>query len=185
MKPSLIPINFKPSFEKPEYIDGFLSEEEHIRLKRIVMNENEKSFPFFHQKSVAYSTDDTPNWSWMGIHQFYANGEPRSPFYELIKELFFTKLYDMKILHAMIRVKGNFYPWTPEVYNHPWHNDYDTRNFGAVYSINTCDGFTEFEDGTKVDSVANRMLFFDSSVLHRSSTCTTDYGRYNINFNFL
>ena len=39
-------------------------------------------------------------------------------------------------------------------------------------------------NGTKIDSVANRMVFFDGSQLHNSSTTSNAKERYNINFNF-
>ena len=32
---------------------------------------------------------------------------------------------------------------------------------GAIFSLNTCDGYTKFKDGTKVESVANRIVIFD------------------------
>ena len=41
------------------------------------------------------------------------------------------------------------------------------------------------EDGTKVDSVANRLLLFNSSLNHNSSTTTNAKGRYNININYI
>ena len=42
----------------------------------------------------------------------------------------------------------------------------------AVFYVNTNNGYTEFEDGTKVESVENRIIFFDGSRPHNSSTCT-------------
>ena len=41
------------------------------------------------------------------------------------------------------------------------------------------------EDGTKIDSVENRLLIFDGIRFHNSSSTTNAKGRYNINFNFL
>ena len=37
----------------------------------------------------------------------------------------------------------------------------------------------------KVDSVANRLMLFNPKQPHRSTTTTTAFGRFNINFNFL
>ena len=54
---------------------------------------------------------------------------------------------------ALIRVKCNYYPWTQEMKQHGWHTDYDYENIGCLWSANTCDGFTEFKDGTKIDSI--------------------------------
>ena len=68
---------------------------------------------------------------------------------------------------------------------HPQHIDYGFQHTAAVFSLNTCDGFTRLADGTKIDSVANRIVFFDGSSQHNSTTCTNQKGRFNINFNFL
>ena len=54
----------------------------------------------------------------------------------------------------------------------------------GIFSINTCNGYTKLEDGTKIDSVANRMLLFDASRPHTPSTTTDQTVRVNINFNY-
>ena len=40
------------------------------------------------------------------------------------------------------------------------------------------------EDGTKIESVANRVLLFDSSRPHSSTRCTDQKVRVNINLNY-
>jgi hypothetical protein len=58
------------------------------------------------------------------------------------------------------------------------------RNKYTVFSLNTCDGFTSLEDGTKIESIENRLLLFDSNKPHASSTCTNAKARFNMNFNY-
>ena len=41
------------------------------------------------------------------------------------------------------------------------------------------------EDGTKVESIANRMLIFDASQKHCASTTTSKFARVNIIVNYL
>ena len=123
-----------------------------------------------------------------GVHMFYVDFVPMSQYYgSIIGENFFVPLCDeLEVLNSMVRVKGNFFPHTPTVKNHGWHQDYPKfKNKAALFSLNTCDGYTEFQDGMKVDSVANRMLFFNGHDFHRSSTTSNAFGRFNINFNFL
>ena len=36
----------------------------------------------------------------------------------------------------------------------------------------------------KIESIENRLLIFDASVPHHSTTCTDDKCRVNVNFNF-
>ena len=55
----------------------------------------------------------------------------------------------------------------------------------AILYINTNNGFTEFEDGVKVESIANRLVMFPSNFKHRGITQTDEQTRIMINFNFL
>ena len=41
------------------------------------------------------------------------------------------------------------------------------------------------EDGTEIESRANRVLLFDPSKPHHSTSCTSDKRRVNININYL
>ena len=79
----------------------------------------------------------------------------------------------------------NLYPNTEKVYEHEMHQDFDFSHKTAIFSINTCDGYTKLEDGTKIDSVANRILLFDASKEHCSTTTTNVSTRINININYI
>ena len=54
----------------------------------------------------------------------------------------------------------------------------------SIFYINTNNGYTEFEDGTKVESVANRMITFPTNLKHRGTSCTDEKLRVVINFNY-
>ena len=69
--------------------------------------------------------------------------------------------------------------------HHPMHSDYKFTHSGAILSLNTCDGYTKLKDGTKIDSVANRILFFDAGEKHCSTTTTNTFARFNININYI
>ena len=56
---------------------------------------------------------------------------------------------------------------------------------GAIFYINTNNGFTVLEDGTEIASVSNRLLLFNPSEPHHSTSCTDVKRRVNINFNYL
>ena len=163
-------------------IDDFLPWPEFRGLRNIFYND--KKFSWVHNRSVAYETDKNSNWNWYGTHMFYENHKPVSKYYDFLGPL--LDLMHLKCgLHALYRIKANFYPWTETLKEHPWHIDYNFPHKGALLSMNTCDGYTAFEDGTKVESVENRMLLFDPRVKHHSTTTTDAKGRYNINFNYL
>jgi hypothetical protein len=85
---------------------------------------------------------------------------------------------------SLIRVKINCYPCTEVIKENESHKDYEYDHKGFIYYFNTCDGYTKLNDGTKIDSVANRALFFNPSIPHQSTTCTNAKARFNMNINY-
>ena len=125
------------------------------------------------------------NWSWYMINMIYSMDAPQNEICGKIYEMFVPKFKELANFKTMIRIKINAYPYTNVVKEHKKHIDFDFFNIGAVFSLNTCDGYTKFSDGTKVESIANRIVFFDASKKHQSTTTSNTKLRYNINFNFL
>ena len=74
-------------------------------------------------------------------------------------------------------------PRTTEITRNKFHRDFPNITT-AVYYINTNNGWTEFENGDKVESVANRIVIFDSNTMHTGTTCTDEKVRVLINFNY-
>ena len=62
---------------------------------------------------------------------------------------------------------------------------FEYRHKSAILYINTNNGLTVLEDGTECESVANRLLLFDASKPHHSTTCTDQKRRVNINMNYM
>jgi len=54
----------------------------------------------------------------------------------------------------------------------------------AVYYINTNNGFTQFKDGDKVNSVANRIVIFPGDRYHAGVTCDDEAYRLVANINW-
>jgi hypothetical protein len=170
-------------------IDNFLPKEEFEELKgNIVFN---ATFPFYFQSYVShdprFQVDEKTNelWNWYATHSFYNYDKPESNYCPRIVEIFIPKFQEMGIYKSLMRIKANLYPHTDVIREHSQHDDYSFKHYAALYSLNTCDGFTRMSDGTKIDSVENRIFFFDGSEFHNSSTTTNVMARYNINFNFL
>ena len=130
---------------------------------------------------------DSNNNDFYFMSMAYTNDTPVGPLWEFIVPCL-NVLAPLMNIRSVMRVKGNWFPPTSVAYDHIPHKDY-AEEFGeikgAILSLNTCDGWTRLEDRTKVDSVANRLLLFNSSELHNSSTTTNPKGRFNINFNYL
>ena len=90
-------------------------------------------------------------------------------------------------VRSLISMKINCHPRTEKHVTHGFHTDvskeYDGSKTGILY-LNTCNGYTEFENGTKVESKANRFIEFDSGLKHRGTSCTDTKRRVVINLNY-
>tara|TARA_B100001094_G_C17874261_1_gene643620 strand:- start:149 stop:715 length:567 start_codon:yes stop_codon:yes gene_type:complete len=179
-------------FLTPYVIDDFLSPIEFEAIRSLTCNEEDKNpFAYFPHKFVTSPSEVEDQsildvyWNWYATHMIYKEDQPKSNLYWTFYNIIIKKFYDMKIIKSLIRVKANLYPYTENLKQHCFHTDADYKHKGALFSINTCDGYTEFEDGTKIDSVENRIVFFDPSIPHRSTTTTNAYARFDINFNFI
>ena len=87
-------------------------------------------------------------------------------------------------MKELYRIKINCHPHQHNRPKSAFHTDDTEPHKTAIFMINSCDGYTEFEDGTKLDSVRNTLYIFDGSILHRSVGQTDSKIRININVNF-
>ena len=157
-------------------IDNFLPEEDFNLIKNTIYAGD---FEWYHFDDIANKDNVIDNYYYQ-VHLIYNQWRPNSHHYDL----FLNKILNKMDIKSLIRVKINLFPNQGKFIEHPMHTDYDWEHKGALLSINSCDGYTKLEDGTKIDSVANRMLFFDSSKPHCSTNTTNNSRRVNINFNY-
>ena len=168
---------------KYKIIDNALPGDYFNKLKNTIMSD---SFPWFYCDSVAYKNEDDGDYYF--VHGIYHEQKPWSDFYLDFESLVSGELCSMasKALNikSLIRAKVNFYPKTNEIRYHNQHIDEVYKHKGAILYINDNNGFTVLEDGTKIESVSNRILLFDPSKPHNSTTCTDAKCRVNININY-
>ena len=164
-------------------VDDFLPMDEFQSLQSLLIpSERPEETPVGWTYSPTITSDDkSKDWKYFYLnHTIYINTQVYSPIlYEKMSPI--LNRLDVK---ALMRIKCNLYPNSEKVHEHEKHFDYDYSHNSAIFSINTCDGYTKLEDGTKIDSVANRMLLFDGSKPHSSSTTTDQPVRVNININY-
>lgn len=162
---------------KYKVIDNFLDEEKLDKVKKSI---NHTNFPWFYESQISKPNLESTNYKFYLTHTCYINSKPNSELYEEIGQLFFDELK----MKSMLRMKVNFYPNQGSFEEHDPHVDYHYPHKGAIFSLNTCNGYTKLNDGTKIDSIENRMLIFDSSLKHCSTNTTNTNRRLNINFNY-
>jgi len=159
---------------KYKIIDNFIDKDDLKKINDVISG---KDFPWFFQNEINsnYSKDDS---TFYFTHLLFLN-KVNSSFYDL----FLPILNKIKI-KKILRVKLNCYPSTEKIRENKSHTDENYKHKGCVFSFNTCDGYTKLKDETKIKSVENRMLFFDPSLSHQSTTCTTAKARFNMNINY-
>jgi len=87
-----------------------------------------------------------------------------------MKELDHLIVHDLEV-KSLIRARINLYTNIGKLLEHDYHQDFKYPHKTAVLYFNTCDGYTGFRD-SKVESVENRVVLFDGSNEHYSTTCT-------------
>ena len=85
---------------------------------------------------------------------------------------------------AILRVKLN--ATCKNAPEQEWHTDWQisTPSKTCVLYLNDNYGYTEFETGEIVKSVANRLVTFDSSIKHLGTSCTDQIDRKVLNINW-
>lgn len=161
-----------------EVIDNFLSKDDFNILKKNMLGSH---FPWYFSNEITEGTkDEKLSKDYYMIHSFYnKNDNDKSKHFELLKPIL-NKIS----FNALLRIKGNLYNHSEKLIYHKKHIDYDYKHNGAIFFVNSNDGFTILDDDTKIESIENRILFFDSTKLHNSSHCTDDHARVNININY-
>lgn len=106
---------------------------------------------------------------------------------EITKSIHYPSLSDLidKINPSdLMRVKANLGIKTSEHVEGGFHTDTNIKHNTAIFYLNTNNGYTQFEDGTIIDSVANRLVVFDSTIRHSGFSQTDKNARCVINLNY-
>ena len=156
-------------------IDNFLPKEEFNKLQNIIIGSN---FDWYYNNYIDY--ENKPNKQFQFIHFFFNNNWRGSNFHLIEPILNVIKPF------SLVRIKGNLLTKTDNTIINEFHKDFENINnlTTGIFYINTCNGYTLFKDGTKVESIANRFVSFDSQLEHTGTSCTDENTRVVINFNY-
>ena len=154
-------------------IDNFLPEEEFKHINSFMTGQ---MFPWYFFPGMIREDDGY----YQFMHMFYQpDVGPNSDHIELFTN-FMTRIGAKKCK----RIKANLTLRTSTPQESLFHTDYNDIKT-AIFYINTNNGYTEFESGVRVSSVANRVCIFDSNLEHRGVSHTEgDYQRVVVNFNY-
>ena len=164
--------------------DNFLDKEYFSDIQKHLLGPN---FPWFFNDGINYDYPPHPT-QYQFIHIFYDNHN-ELPFFQLLGDMC-RRIGYKEILDDPMRcgIKGNLNPKQPEHELYGFHIDLEegkTEGWTtSIFYVNTNNGWTEFENGDKVESIENRLVMFDSQVKHACNTSTDQKIRGLINFNY-
>ena len=156
--------------------DDTLNKEYFTMLQGVVMGHN---FPWEYQARVANPWENN-NEHFYFVHRLYERFSPVSSFMEPLDE-YLVKVLNVK---SIIRARVLLYPNQGKFIEHDPLVDFENSHKASLLYFNDNDGYTKMEDGTKVESVANRNVIFDGSTSHNSTNCTTEKARFVLAVNY-
>lgn len=164
--------------------DNFLAQEDFDKLQNFMCGSNSKMYWFYNNMIV--DADDVDNFKFS--HTFYDAHSPQSSFMGVLNPI----LNIIKPL-SILRIKANLLTRTSNIVENQFHIDIVNLQHSpellnqwttSIFYLNTNNGYSKFEDGTIVESVANRMVSFPSSTKHCGASCTNEKIRVVLNFNY-
>ena len=160
--------------------DDFLKQEDFDKIQKLM--DEPSPFPWFYADRIVFD-DDVDKFQF--IHAFYDNHMSISPF---ANEL--DSIINIIQPFSIVKVRAKLLTRTPEIVETNFHVDMNLPEeklkqwVTSIFYINTNNGYTEFEDGSVVESVANRMVTFPANLRHRGTSCTNENTRVVINYNY-
>lgn len=160
-----------------EVIDNFLHKEIFDPMQVTMLG---YAFPWFYNSDIVDENDQ--NELFQFVHLFFSS---RKKFVDEHYNSGLYPVYEALGLKTLYRVKANLNVITDKHYNTGFHIDIPRfKCKTAILYMNTNNGWTEFENGDRVDSVENRIVNFNSQTKHTGTTCTNAKVRVLINLNY-
>ena len=173
--------------ENVQIRDDVLTEEELRKLQNVMLldsTQNNQTIPW--SISNMYESEDVimceEKEAFFWTHTFHDRQRVESEHFRIL-----YPLLDKINPFALVRIRANCNTITDRIIEHGYHTDVPsgTGCKTSIFYVNTNNGYTLFEeDGSKVQSVANRLCTFPCSVRHSSTTATDVIQRVVINFNY-
>jgi len=161
-------------------VDDFLSKEKFKHLQSTMLGPD---FGWFYNPVI--DNDEEEEGKFQFTHTFYRYNKPMSGFFNDWYEILFEPIIGDGVLD---RIKANLLTKTPEIIENKLHTDIEPPKkplTTSIFYVNTNNGYTKFKDGTKVESLENRLVTFPVNTKHTGTTCTDENVRVVINLLYM
>lgn len=163
--------------------DNYLNEKEFSNIENYIEDET------FEWNLIKNLNINSKPGDFVFIHESNDSEKRNSVFTFLIKKIF-TKEDFNYAEHKKIqigRMRSNLFINTNNInegkgFHQDVTNDDDMKTL--LFYLEDSDGYTEFEDGTIIESKKNRAIIFNSNIFHQTVMQTDVIFRRNININF-
>ena len=172
-----------------QVIDNFLSPDSHKKISNFLLTSGVCEWKY-NDRKVSNVKINTLN-DYQFTHNFFTFHSLTGARHVVSKQIdVLIPLVNKIRFISLHRIKANLEPIKPSRYVSKFH--YDLEKDGrpcdfmttGIYYINTNDGYTEFETGEKVESVANRYVKFPSNIKHRGVSQLDTKVRCVLNLNY-
>ena len=166
--------------KKIEVINNFLKREEFMNLNSLL---EDPYFPWFYNKDKDKKEKAHLITQFQFTHAFF-NGSDKSKYYNIILPL--INEVNPKFL---LRAKINLNPYSQKIVLGEFHTDNTIKQaVTAIYYVNSNNGYTLIKTKNnieRIESVGNRLVMFESSLLHAGTNSTDCKNRMVINLNYI
>ena len=161
-----------------EIIPNYLELNKFLKLKQIIFS---SFFPFYYNSKTVGDESEKEKNDFFFCHTLFNDNEQKSNFFNCLVMPFLNNLN----VNYLLRAKINCYTKKDKFIYTKFHKDFEQKHMVALFSFNTCNGFTYFKDtNEKISSVENQMIIFDGQKEHCSVSQTDTDLRINLNINF-
>jgi len=185
--------------------DNFLTQTEYEALYNAFKSHEVN---WYYDDFINSPVDDDSDYNFQFVHPIYHYNENGPLFLEDSKN-WYNRLRLIKSSHkklidpilfklnveVLLRMKFNMNIRTNEIIESNFHVDIGTslpyldlnpnEYKIAIFYLNSNDGYTLFECGRKIESVANRVVIFDGKLKHCGTSCTNQKNRIVLNINYI
>ena len=161
-------------------IDNLLNNDTYKKFINIV----EKELPYYPYVGKT-SADEVDKFQF--VHTFIDNGKSISNWENMPIEIVKNEMLPIGQEVNILWAKLNCSTITKEHEVAKYHTDLINEGgkwLTAIYYLNDNNGYTEFENGKKVESIGNRVVVFDGWEKHRAVSQTDTTFRFVMNINF-
>jgi len=185
--------------------DNFLTQTEYEALYNVFKSHEVN---WYYDDFINSPIDDDSDYNFQFVHPIYHYNE-NGPLFLEDSENWYNRLRLIKSSHKklidpilsklnveiLLRMKFNMNIRTNEIIESNFHVDIGTslpyldlnpnEYKIAIFYLNNNDGYTLFECGKRIESVANRVVIFDGKLKHCGTSCTNQKNRIVLNINYI